>query len=129
MAKRNTFISFDYDNDEFLRTALVGQSKLEDSPFDIIDRSVKEHLTGDWKGKVKGRISRADIVIVICGEHTNKATGVAVELQIAKELGKPYFLLWGYSQKTCVKPTTADAQDKIYKWEWDILKKLIHGDR
>src|SRR4051794_6158339 len=35
------FISYDYDNDAFLKEALVGQSKLPDSPFDISDWSIK----------------------------------------------------------------------------------------
>jgi len=129
MFKKSVFISFDYDHDEFLRTALVGQSKHPDSPFDIIDRSVKEHLTGDWQQKVRGRISRADIVAVICGQHTNTANGVAIELQIARELNKPYFLLAGYSDKKCFKPTTAKPEDKLYNWTWDNLKRLINGAR
>lgn len=129
MAKKSAFISFDYDHDEFLRTALVGQAKNTDSPFEIIDRSVKEHLVSDWKSKVKGRIQRADLVIVLCGKYTHLASGVSTELQIAKDLYKPYFLLWGYSDKTCTKPTTADATDKIYKWTWDNLKSLIGGAR
>jgi hypothetical protein len=129
MAKKNTFISFDYDHDEFLRTALAGQAKNPDSPFDIIDRSVKDPLTGDWKEKVRGRISRAELVIVICGEHTHTASGVAAELQFAKQLGIPYFLLKGYSDKTCTWPTTASSADKMYKWTWDNLKALIGGAR
>lgn len=128
MAKKAAFISFDYDHDEFLRTAIVGQSKHEDSPFDIIDRSVKEHLTGDWKAKVRGRIDRADLVIVICGEHTHTASGVAIELQIAKDLNKPYFLLKGYKDRVCTKPTSGHS-DSIYNWTWDNLKLLIHGNR
>ena len=127
--KKSAFISFDYDHDDFLRMALVGQAKNPDTPFDIIDRSVKEHLSGDWKEKVKGRIQRADLVIVICGEYTHTATGVAVELQIAKDLFKPYFLLWGYSDKTCTQPTTAAITDKVYQWTWDGLKSLIAGAR
>lgn len=128
MDKKAAFISFDYDHDEFLRTAIVGQSQLEDSPFSISDRSVKEHLTGDWKEKVKGRIQRADLVIVMCGEHTHEAAGVSVELQIAKDLKKPYFLLKGYKDKTCTKPTSG-ASDTLYNWTWDNLKLLIHGNR
>jgi hypothetical protein len=129
MAKKAAFISFDYDNDEFLRTALVGQAGLPDSPFSFYDRSVKDHLTGDWKAKVKGRIQRADIVIVVCGERTHTAQGVAAELSITKEIGKPYFLLAGYSDRNCTKPTTASASDKLYKWTWDNLKSLIGGAR
>jgi len=82
----------------------------------------------DWEKKVRTRIRQANLVIVICGEHTHTATGVATELRIAREEKQPYFLLWGYSGKTCYKPTTALETDKIYKWEWDILKKLVRGN-
>ena len=128
MAAR-VFTAFDYDHDEFLRTALVGQSRHEDTLFEICDWSVKEPFTGDWKKKVRERIKKCGQMIVICGEHTDKATGVATELTIAQEESLPYFLLWGYADKTCYKPTSAKATDKIYKWTWDNLKALIKGDR
>ena len=128
MATR-VFTAFDYDHDEFLRTALVGQSRHEDTPFEICDWSVKEPFTGDWKKKVRERIKKCGQMIVICGEHTHEATGVATELTIAQEESLPYFLLWGYADKTCYKPASAKATDKIYKWTWDNLKALIKGDR
>ena len=53
MAKVRAFISFDYDNDQGIKELLVGQSKNSDTPFEIADWSVKEHLTGDWKEKVR----------------------------------------------------------------------------
>ncbi len=129
MAKKRVFISFDFDHDEDLRNLLVGQAKNPDSPFDIADWSVKEPLTGDWKEKVRERIRRTDLTIVICGEWTHTATGVAEELRITREEGKPYFLLWGRAGKKCTKPKTALPSDKIYKWTWDNLKKLIGGAR
>jgi len=55
MAKKRVFISFDYDHDETLKTFLVGQSKHADSPFELADWSIKEHLTGDWKKKAATR--------------------------------------------------------------------------
>lgn len=128
MAKR-VFISFDYDHDSDLKTLLVGQSKNPDSPFEIVDASVKEHLTGDWKAKVKGRISRADLVAVICGHHTDTAQGVAAELAIARDLRQPYFLLAGRSTGSNKKPATALAADKVYNWTWDNLKTLVGGGR
>ncbi|MFI5089858.1 MAG: TIR domain-containing protein [Terriglobales bacterium] len=129
MSNPRAFIAFDYDHDEFLRTALLGQSKHPDTDFEVADWSVKEPFTGDWKGKVRDRIRRVDQVIVICGEHTETATGVAAELQIAREERKPYFLLWVYRGKTCYKPTTALPADKIYDWGWENLKNLIRGAR
>lgn len=128
MAKARLFVSFDYDNDETLKTFLVGQSKHDDTPFDVTDASIKEHLTGDWEEKVKGRIGRADVVCVLCGMKTHTAKGVAIELAIAKRLGKPYFLLKGYKDAACTKPTGADG-DTMYKWTWENLKALIHGER
>jgi hypothetical protein len=129
MAKKRVFISFDFDHDEDLRNLLVGQAKNPDSPFDIADWSVKEPLSGDWKEQVRERIRRTDLTIVICGEWTHTATGVAEELKITREEGKPYFLLWGRSDKVCKKPTSAFASDKIYKWTWYNLKALIGGAR
>jgi hypothetical protein len=129
MTKKRAFISFDFDHDEDLRNLLVGQAKNPDSPFEIKDRSLKEPLTGDWKGKVHQRMDNVDIVIIICGEHTHTANGVAAELTMAREAKKPYFLLWGRSEKTCTKPKTALASDKVYKWNWNNLKSLISGER
>lgn len=129
MAKKRVFISFDYDYDEGAKIMLAGQAKLPDSPFDFTDASVKEHLTGDWKEKVKRRLDNVDVVVVLCGQKTHTATGVAAELEIAKQKGKEYFLLAAYSDKTCTKPTTASASDKLYNWTWANLKTLIGGGR
>lgn len=129
MAKKRAFISFDFDHDEGVKAMLAGQAKHPDSPFDFTDASVKEHLTGDWKEKVRRRIKNADVVIVLCGEWTHTARGVAEELTIAKEDNKPYFLLAAYGDKTCTKPTSALSSDKVYKWTWDNLKALVGGAR
>lgn len=108
---------------------LAGQAKLPDSPFDFKDSSLKEHLTGNWKEKIRSRMSNIDMVIVLCGEKTHTAPGVAAELTIAKEENKSYFLLAAYSDKKCTKPTSASATDLVYKWTWDNLKNLIAGGR
>lgn len=125
---KKVFTSFDYDHDEDLRTMLVGQAKHPDTPFQLSDWSVREPMTGDWKAKVQKRINNVDLVAVICGEHTDSATGVATELAIAKELKKPYFLLYGRGDKTCKKPAGAEG-DTMYRWTWDNLKTLIGGGR
>jgi hypothetical protein len=90
---------------------------------------VKEPFTGDWKAKVRQRIRQTDFTIVVCGAYTHTATGVATELDITREEGKPYFLLWGRPDRTCTKPTSALPADTIYKWTWDNLKALVAGNR
>lgn len=129
MTKKRVFISFDYDHDETIKVLLAGQAKHPDSPFDFTDASVKDHLTGDWKDKVRRRMDHIDVVIVLCGQSTHTANGVAAELTIAREKNKSYFLLAGYADKNCTKPTSAYESDKVYKWTWDNLKALIGGAR
>jgi hypothetical protein len=127
--KKRTFISFDYDHDLALKNLLVGQAKNPDTPFDIADFSIKEVISKDWKDKARTRIKGCDVLIVICGQYTNSASGVSTELSIAQEEEVPYFLLAGYSDKGCVKPTAALYSDKMYDWTWDNLKALINGQR
>jgi hypothetical protein len=129
MAKKRVFISFDYDHDESQKILLVGQAKLPDSPFDLSDWSSKEHITGDWKAKIKQKLAYVDVMCVLCGHHTHTAAGVAHELQMAKELKLDYFLLAAYSSGDCTKPTSAASSDKVYKWNWENLKLLIGGSR
>ena len=128
MTKVRCFVSFDYDHDAKLKDLLIGQSKFEDSPFEISDWSIKE-ASSDWKDEARRRIKNSEIVIVICGRNTDTATGVAIELSIAQEEDKNYFLLAGYSDGSRKKPTSAKSSDKVYKWTWDNLKDLIHGRR
>ena len=123
------FISFDLDHDEELRNALVGQAKNPDSPFSIADWSVHEPFDTNWRQRVRERIRRTDLTIVVCGEYTHTARGVAAELTITQEEKKPYFLLKGRPNKACTKPSSALKSDKVYKWTWQNLKLLIDGAR
>ena len=122
------FSSFDYDHDEDLRNLLVGQSRNPDSPFDISDWSVKQ-ASPTWEADARKRIRRADVVAVICGHHTDTATGVNKEIRIARDENTPYFLLAGRAAGTNKKPTAARSGDKMYKWTWENLKSLIAGNR
>src|ERR1700730_12135975 len=111
------FVPFDYDNDSVLRDLLFGQSRHPDTNFEMHNWSVKEPFAqSNWQERVRTRIRASDIVIVICGEKTDRATGVEVELRIAQEERKPYFLLQGYTTKACARPRSAKASDKLYRW-------------
>ena len=129
MAKVRVFTSFDAEHDEDLRNLVIGQAKNPDSPFDIADWSVKEQMTGDWRTKVRARIKVVDQMLVICGEHTDSATGVSAEIVIAQEERIPYFLLHGRNGKVGIKPKAAKSTDKVYNWTWDNLKSLFGGGR
>ena len=95
MTTKGVFISFDYDHDNDLRGNLVAQARNTESPFSITDWSVRHRIDENWRREVRDRIRRADLTIVICGEHTHDAPGVTAEITIIREEGKPYFLLKG----------------------------------
>ena len=128
MARKRVFISFDFDNDADLRGNLVAQSKRQDSPFSIVDWSLKAPYDEKWKQKVRGIIRRADLMIVICGEHTRNAAGVAAELTISRELGTPYVLLRGRRHRPCTRPSGARTKDEMHPWTWKTLHNLIYAD-
>ena len=66
---------------------------------------------------------------MLCGNYTDTATGVNIEIRIAREEQKPYFLLAGRADGNNKKPTAALATDKVYNWTWPNLKALIAGGR
>lgn len=125
MAKKSAFISFDYDNDKDIYGSLLAQSENPNLAFSITDWSLKEPITEKWKEEVRDRISRVDLTIVLCGEHTDQADGVAAEVTIIHEESKPYFLLKGRRRKSCKKPRNARRTDELHKWTQKNLKKLI----
>ena len=129
MDMKRVFISFDYDHDRDLRGNLVAQARNPESPFSIADSSVQHRIDENWRSEVRERIRRADLTIVICGEHTHDAPGVAAEITIAREEGKPYFLLKGRRRRTCTRPRMALGTDEMQTWTWENLRQLISGAR
>ncbi len=122
---KSAFISFDYGNDKDIYGSLLAQSEDPQLAFHVSEWSVKEPISEKWKDEVRDRLRRVDLMIVICGEHTHDADGVAAEVTIAREEGTPYFLLKGRRRKTCTKPRTARRGDEIHPWNQNNLKKLV----
>lgn len=128
MAKKKAFISFDYDYDLEIKNALVAQAANPDSPFSINDMSIKEAIDSNWKYYARRRIRQCDVMIVLCGTHTNNARGVTAEISIAQEERVPYFLLDG-RKGSAKRPLGVYKSDKMYNWTWDNVKILIDGGR
>lgn len=126
---KRVFISFDYDNDKDLPGNLRAQAARPDSPFSIIDQSLQESVDEKWREEVRKRIRNSDLVIVMCGEHTDQASGVTAELTITREEDKPYFLLKGRMKRTCKPPKSALRTDKMHQGTWANLVRLIGGER
>ena len=118
------FASFDLDHDVDLSDRLVEESGMRRT-FSISDRSECGPVDGDWTARARDRIAAADEVIVICGEHTDRAAGVSAELRIAQEERKPYLFVWGRRERMCKKPRGARPGDAMYSWTPAILEEQI----
>lgn len=123
MGKKRVFVSYDYDNDKVLKDFIIGQSKLDDSPFEIIDCSLKEAAPEkEWEEKAKKAISMADVVLIMVGSKTHKAPGVLKEVKFARELNVFIFQVIGYKDGDY---TAVPDGGRLYKWNWDNLKQLL----
>jgi len=117
-------LSFDLEHDRDLHDRLLAQAKSH-AAFAVASRSEAGEMTDAWTERVRGRITEADEVVVICGEHTDESPRVSAELEIAQEQRKPYVLLWGRRECMCKKPRGARADDGIYGWTASTLEQRL----
>lgn len=121
--RKKVFISFDFENDKFLKDSLIGQSKLEHSPFEVHDYSLKEaSKENEWVEKARKKIEQVDLVIVMLGPSTHKAPGVLKEIAIAQSLKKKIIQLIGYKDSNYKRIKGAGY---LYHWNWENLKKVL----
>jgi len=123
MAKKPVFVSFDFDNDKILKDFIIGQSKHSDSPFEVIDHSLKEaSAERDWPEKARRAIRRSEIVLVMVGPDTHRAAGVLKEVAMAREEDKKIVQIIGYKDGNY---TPVPNAGRLYAWSWDNLKTLL----
>lgn len=121
--KKRVFISFDFDNDKVLKDFLIGQSKLPDSPFKVSDWSLKEAAPEkNWEEKARAKIGLVDLVIVLVGPKTYRASGVLKEVKIAQDLNKQIIQIIGYKNGEYKRVLGAG---RLYRWNWENLKNLL----
>jgi len=124
MAKKKVFVSFDFDNDKTLKEFMIGQAKLQDSPFEVIDFSLKEAAPEkDWLDKARAAISRSEVFVVMLGSKTKNAPGVLKEVKFANELKKSKFQIIGYKEGS--EDWAVPDGGRVYRWNWENLKQLL----
>lgn len=80
MRKKRVFVSFDFDSDRALKDFIVGQAAHPDSPFEIVDTSLKEAAPQrTWEEKALSAIKRSDLMIVMVGATTHRMPDVLKE--------------------------------------------------
>jgi hypothetical protein len=123
IGKKRVFVSFDFDNDKVLKDFIIGQARNPDSPFEVIDTSLKEAAPmKTWGDKARVAISRSDLVLVMVGRYTYRAPGVLKEVRMAREEGAPIAQMIGYRDG---EYTPVPDAGRLYQWDWENLKKLL----
>jgi hypothetical protein len=123
MAKKRAFVSFDFDNDKALKTFIIGQAMLADSPFEVVDCSLKEAKPEkSWEDHARTAIESADIVLVMVGSKTHKASGVLKEVKMARDAGVKLVQIIGYKEGDY---TPIPGAGRLYAWNWENLKNLL----
>ena len=123
MAKKRVFVSFDFDNDRVLKDFIIGQTRLADSPFEVVDTSLKEAAPmKTWEDKARVAIKRSHLVVVMVGPQTYRAPGVLKEVAMAREENIPIVQVIGYKDGDY---TPVPNAGRLYSWNWENLKKLF----
>lgn len=128
MTRPTVFISFDYD-DLSVKAGLVAQAGDPRCPFDFIDNSIREVLTDRWTVEARRLIAASTCVAVLCGVQSHQSKGQFTELQIAKELRRPYFLLRASRDRPATRPKAASPDEPMYPATWPTVAALLRGER
>ncbi len=123
MNRTPVYISFDYDNDRVLKEFIIEQAKNADSPFSVIDHSIKQAVSGNWVADAERRIKKSDVVLVMVGSKSHSAQGVKIEVDLARKHGKKVVQVIGYRDSS---PTPVSNAGILYRWNWPNLKKILH---
>ncbi len=122
--KTPVFVSFDFDNDRKLKEFIILQARRSDSPFSVIDHSLKEAAPEhNWETKAARAIARSRVVLVMVGPQTHRAPGVLKEIAMARQQNKKVVQVIGYrdGQYTPVK-----GAGQLYRWNWENLAKILN---
>lgn len=118
------FISFAIE-DEIYRNHLKKQARLERSPFDFVDMSVKTPWDeNEWKKKCRTKIKRCDGMIVLLSKNTWHSSGARWEIKCAKEEGIPVIGMHVKKNDKGAIPVELKGK-RIIEWSWDSLEKVI----
>lgn len=128
MAKKRVFISFDIA-DRDVKEGLVKQSSDPSCPFTFTDNSIQQAIPEKWVAEARRLIAESDYVIVLCGDQTHQARGVETELQITKELKKPYALIKATRTSVATRPKSASPMEPMFSATQATVAALLRGER
>lgn len=107
MAKKDIFISYDYDNDSRYKNMLVAWDKNKEFDFEFYDGSLKAGINSAdaayIKSKIKPLIQKATHLLCIVGDKCGANPWIEWEVQAAVDLKKK--LIAVKIEKACPSPS------------------------
>lgn len=126
MADPRAFISFDFDHNETEKILFVGQSKNSKTPFSIHDWSAKSSMPqAEWEAIIKDKINKSNMLIVLSGKTMASATGVAKEIQMAKDQNVPVFGIYVDGADTSSNLPTGLQRNRTIAWNWNGIASAV----
>jgi len=126
MADPRAFISFDFDHNETEKTLFVGQAKNSKTPFSIQDWSAKSSMPqSQWEALVKEKIGNCNMLIVLVGKTMASASGVAKEINIAKDQDVPVFGVYVGGADSSSNLPEGLQRNRTIKWNWDDIAAAV----
>jgi hypothetical protein len=126
MSDPRAFISFDFDHNSTEKMLFVGQCSNSRTPFTIQDWSSKASLPQDqWEAQIRDKLNRTNMVIVLVGVHMATASGVAKEIQMARELNVPFFGVYVGGATTNSPLPVGLARGRVIDWNWPGIAAAI----
>jgi antiphage defense system Thoeris ThsB-like protein len=127
MADPRAFLSFDFDYNETEKKLFAGQANTNSpTPFTIQDWSSKSALPQyQWEALIATKISKCNLMIVLVGKNMSSATGVAKEIQFAKDANVPVFGIYvGGASSTSNLPVGL-PRNRTISWTWSGIASAI----
>lgn len=124
MAKR-IFTSFAIE-DERIRDLFVGQARHEQVPYELVDMSVKEPWSSEWKTRCRTKIKGCDGVVVLISKHLKKADGAIWEIKCAKEEEIPILGVYMTDCNILDSPFEMIGIKKV-TWTWANIADFVNG--
>ncbi|NJN74636.1 MAG: hypothetical protein HC799_18520 [Limnothrix sp. RL_2_0] len=126
MADPRSFISFDFDHNETEKMLFVGQSKNSKTPFSIQDWSAKSSMPqSQWETLIKDKINKCNMLIVLVGKTMASASGVAKEIEMAKDQNVPVFGVYVGGADSSSNLPKGLPRNRTIKWNWDDIAAAV----
>lgn len=126
MAEPRAFVSFDIDHNSDEKILFIGQSSHSKTPFSHEDWSVKKPLLqSEWEKLVEAKIGKTHLMIVLVGKNMSTATGVDLEIAMAKRQSVPFFGVYVGGASTSSTLPTGLARNRTIAWTWDGVSNAI----